>query len=138
MLSAAGPLPPVPNPITHTVIRYVALSHDASPATVEFTERMVLESAPEVRAAVGMTLSRLDLYEHVAQLTAPTAVVAGEHDRLTPPIHSRRLVEALPNASYAELPGVGHMAPLESPADVNGAIRDLATAHLARPSEVAA
>jgi pimeloyl-ACP methyl ester carboxylesterase len=138
LLSAAAPMPPIPNPITHEVVRYVALSRNASPAVVEFSERMVLECGPEARTGVGMTLTKLDLYEHVAQLTAPTTVVAGELDRLTPPIHSRRLEDALPDATYVELPGVGHMAPLESPAEINGILRDLVGTHLVRPSEVAA
>jgi pimeloyl-ACP methyl ester carboxylesterase len=85
-----------------------------------------------------MTLSKLDLYEHVAQLTVPTTVVGGELDRLTPPVHSRHLVEALPDATYVELPGVGHMAPLESSAEINGLIRDLVAAHLRQPAEASA
>lgn len=138
LLSTAAPLPPIPNPITHEVIRYVALSRNASPAVVEFCERMVLDCGPEARAGCGMTLTKLDLYEHVAKLTAPTTIIAGELDRLTPPVHSRRLVEALPDASYLELAGVGHMAPLESPVEVNDVIRDLVAAHLERRAEVTA
>ncbi len=61
----------------------------------------------------------------------PTAVVVGAEDRLTPPVHAHRMVAALTDPQgLLLLPGVGHMAPLERPAEVAAEIDRMATAHL--------
>jgi len=60
-------------------------------------------------------------------LTVPTIVIAGELDRLTPPSHSRRIADALPQLErLIVLPNTGHMAPLERPTDVGDALAELA------------
>jgi len=94
-LSVPAPLPPQPTPLTNRLVRYVALSPSASPAQVAFSERMVLNARPIIRARTGASLSRMDLAEAIRSLTVPTIVIAGERDRLTPPIHSQLLEEAL-------------------------------------------
>jgi pimeloyl-ACP methyl ester carboxylesterase len=130
VLSAKAPMPKGPTPLTTRAIGYAVLGPDARPATVAFTEQLVLESAREARAGVGATLSRLDLYESVASLTVPTLVIAGERDRLTPIANSRRLAETLPDlVELVEVQGSGHMSPLEAPEEVTARIRDLAEKH---------
>jgi pimeloyl-ACP methyl ester carboxylesterase len=135
VLSAPGALPPRSNPISYEAMRYVTLGPDAGPATIAFCEELVLACGPEARAGCGATLSKLDLVESVAGLDVRTLVVAGGRDRLTPPIHSRRLVEALPDGTYVELDRIAHMAPVEAPQRVSDSLRTLAAEHLARGSE---
>lgn len=126
LLSASVPIPKSPTPISSRVVRHLVLGPEATPAQVAFCERMLLGSRREVRAACGATLSKLDLMESVDSLDVPTAVVAGERDRLTPPSHAERLAEALPRlASYEELPGIGHMAPVEAAGPVSERIAAL-------------
>ncbi|CAN5535882.1 alpha/beta hydrolase [soil metagenome] len=126
-LSVPAPLPPQPTPLTNRLVRYVALSPSASPAQVAFSERMVLSARPIIRARTGASLSRMDLAEAIRSLTVPTIVIAGEHDRLTPPIHSQRLFEELPNAkAMIKIPDVGHMSPLEAHDEVTAHLRALA------------
>jgi pimeloyl-ACP methyl ester carboxylesterase len=125
-LAAPAPLPPQPTPLSHRLVRYIALSPSASPAQVAFTEGMVLECRAQVRARTGASLSRLDLADAVEHLTVPTLVLAGERDRLTPPVHARRLAAALPApVDLVEIPDVGHMAPLEAHEEVDAALRRL-------------
>jgi pimeloyl-ACP methyl ester carboxylesterase len=51
----------------------------------------------------------------------------GSADRLTPPVHARQVARLLPRLSgLTELPGVGHMTPLEAPGVVTELIRKLA------------
>ncbi len=134
-LSLPAPLPPKPMPISNRLIKYVALSPSASPAQVAFSEKMVLEARPSVRGRTGASLSRLNLAEAIESLTVPTLVIAGEHDRLTPPVHAEGLFEALPNArAMIKLPGVGHMAPLEAHDGVTEHIRTLVADHHVRPA----
>jgi hypothetical protein len=53
--------------------------------------------------------------------------MAGEHDRLTPPSHAKRIAEMLPALErLIILPDAGHMDPLERPREVNEALLELA------------
>lgn len=128
VLGVGVPLPPRPDPVTHRAVRYIALSPSAGPAAVRFSEQMVLSCHPRVRAGCGRELSRLDLLDRIEHLNVPTLVIAGERDRLTPPAHAHRLAEALPySRGVLELEGSGHMGPLERPAEISQALRELAS-----------
>jgi pimeloyl-ACP methyl ester carboxylesterase len=121
------------NPVTNRIVRYVALSKKASPAQVAFCERIVLDCDRHWRAATARTLGRLDLDEAIAHLDVPTLVLGGSADRLTPPVLSKRLAERLPRLiERVELPGVGHMSPVEAPQDVNDYIDLMVDEHLGR------
>jgi pimeloyl-ACP methyl ester carboxylesterase len=73
-----------------------------------------------------VALSEMDLWEAVAGLTVPTLVVAGDRDRLTPPEHARKIVEALPqSAGLLVFEQTGHMAPLERPRELADALGEL-------------
>jgi pimeloyl-ACP methyl ester carboxylesterase len=120
---------PGPTPLSFRAVRYVALSPAASPAAVAFCERLVLDCPTDVRAAVGGTLTELDLYAAVTSLTVPAVVLAGERDRLTPPRHAERLAETLPElAEHVVLPGSGHMSPVSDPDAVTRVLRALVPA----------
>ena len=123
------PLPRASTPITHAVIRYVAFGPDSSPALVAFYERMLAACPPDVRAAAGLAMQTMELHHVLPDLNVPTLVMAGELDRLTPLSHARRIAEQVPNlAALIELPGTGHMGPLERPVEVAAALRELAKA----------
>jgi pimeloyl-ACP methyl ester carboxylesterase len=126
-LGARAPLPRFSTPLSHAAIRYAAFGPGASPAQVAFYERMLVATPPSVRADVGIAMSRMDLYHALANLTVPTAVIAGEKDRLTPPSHARRIAEMLPQPhSLTILPGTGHMGPLERPREIADLLVELA------------
>jgi pimeloyl-ACP methyl ester carboxylesterase len=134
VLSASAPIPG-PTPLSFRAIRHAVLSPSASPAAVAFCEELIMECPADVRAAVGGTLSRLDLRESVAALSVPTVVLAGEADRLTPPAHAERLAETLPElADHIVLPGSGHMSPVSDPDPVTDALRRLVREHAAAPA----
>jgi 3-oxoadipate enol-lactonase len=50
----------------------------------------------------------------LARITAPTVVVHGREDRLRPVGNGMRLARLIRGARYLELPGVGHLVPLEA------------------------
>jgi pimeloyl-ACP methyl ester carboxylesterase len=136
-LTAKMPRPREPDPISHRLVRYVALSPAATPAQVDLTERLTLDSRPEAMAASAATLSRLDLYHSLAHVTVPSIVMVGERDKLTPPVHAKRLAEELPEpAELITVPRYGHQLPLEAHDDVTGAIRGLVERYLAAPAAV--
>ncbi|MGI8430155.1 MAG: alpha/beta fold hydrolase [Solirubrobacteraceae bacterium] len=126
-LGASAPLPHFSSPILHAVIRHLAFGRHATPGQVAFYEPMLLTCAPEVRAACGIAMCDMDLYEALERLTVPTLVIAGASDRLTPPSHARRIAESLPNLTgLIEVPGMGHMGPLERGAELAAELAILA------------
>ncbi len=65
----------------------------------------------------------------LAELAAPTLVVAGEHDRLTPPEEAHAVARQIPGATYVSVAGAGHCTPVEQPAACATLIRGMATDH---------
>jgi pimeloyl-ACP methyl ester carboxylesterase len=61
-----------------------------------------------------------------ARLRCKTVVIAGEKDRMTPARNGRALAEAAPSARFVELPGIGHMLPVEAPERVSELLLELA------------
>jgi pimeloyl-ACP methyl ester carboxylesterase len=132
LLGSRAPIPPFSTPLQQAAIRYTAFGPGASRGDVAFYERMLVDFPPDARAASGVALSEMDLWDAVANLTVPTLVVAGERDRLTPPAHARRIAEQLPDlARLVLLHDTGHMSPLERPRELADAltrlVRDSAT-----------
>jgi pimeloyl-ACP methyl ester carboxylesterase len=126
-LGARRPIPALSTPVHEASIRYLAFGPHATPATVEFYRRLISGCPVDVRAACGLALADMDLTAALSRLTIPTLVMAGDRDRLTPPVHASRIAAALPKlARMIVLPETGHMGPLERPAEVAAALRELA------------
>lgn len=87
----------------------------------------IIHACPrQTRAGWGRVLETLDVREGAAALTAPTAVLVGTADRLTPPHHAEEIAQLLPNLhSKTVLKGIGHMSPMEDPATVAALVREL-------------
>jgi pimeloyl-ACP methyl ester carboxylesterase len=131
ILSARGPLPKKPTPLSARIIKYVTMGPRATPAQVAFCEEIILASDNAARAATGASLTKLELYDAVEHLTVPTVVMAGERDKLTPPKHAERLAETLPElVELAIVPGAGHMLPVEAADEVTKRLRRLAEVYV--------
>jgi pimeloyl-ACP methyl ester carboxylesterase len=52
----------------------------------------------------------------------PALVLRGAEDAMIPGAEAAAMEAALPRATFVELPGAGHLAPLEVPADVATAL----------------
>ncbi|TQJ74626.1 alpha/beta fold hydrolase [Streptomyces sp. SLBN-31] len=129
ILGARAPLGPV-TPLARRILKYGTMGPGSAPHMVEACARIVHACPRKVRHAWSNVLNLLDLDHGVRELRVPTAVVVGTADRLTPPVHARALVAALPNCvDSTELPGLGHMTPVEAPELVTDRIRDLVTTY---------
>ena len=62
--------------------------------------------------------------EAAAGVAAPTVLICGGRDQMTPLKNSRALAKAIPGASIVTLAGAGHMLMAERPRDVENAIAD--------------
>ncbi|WP_309058637.1 alpha/beta hydrolase [Streptomyces sp.] len=133
VLGSRAPLGPV-TPLTRRILAYGTMGPASTPEMVEACARIVHACPRTVRHAWSHVLDLLDLDHAVRELRVPTEIVAGAADRLTPPVHARSLAAALPNClGVTELPGIGHMTPVEAPGPVTGKIRALVAAHVAAP-----
>lgn len=131
VLRSRLPLGPV-GPVSRAALKYATMGPGSPADRVEATARIVHACPTGVRAAWAGVLELLDVRAGLSRLAVPTAVVVGTDDRLTPPVHAHRMVEALPDPQgLLLLPGVGHMAPVERPAEVAAEIDRMAAAHLA-------
>ncbi|MEU3979503.1 alpha/beta hydrolase [Streptomyces sp. NPDC026672] len=129
LLGSRAPLGPV-TPLARRVLKYATMGAGSTPPMVEACARIVHSCPRAVRGAWAGVLGTLDLDHGVRELTVPTAVVVGTADRLTPPVHARALAAALPACvGLTELPGIGHMTPVEAPGAVTGRIRELVTTY---------
>ncbi|MEU6194633.1 alpha/beta hydrolase [Streptomyces sp. NPDC047061] len=137
VLASRAPLGPV-TPVARRILKYVTMGPGSAPHMVEACARIVHACPRTVRHAWALVLAQLDLDHGVRELRAPTAIVTGTADRLTPPVHARALVAALPHpVGLTELPGMGHMTPVEAPELVNGKIRELVTEYVTGAPEEA-
>ena len=73
--------------------------------------------------AACTALASLDLRDAVRGLHIPVLVLVGELDEATPPAMARELAELLPEASFAELPGLAHVPQLQDTAAFMAAAR---------------
>lgn len=73
-----------------------------------------------------------DMHSHLTAITAPTLVMVGEEDLLTPPWYARALAAAIPNASLALIPGAGHAPTIERPILFNALVRAFLTQQKSR------
>jgi pimeloyl-ACP methyl ester carboxylesterase len=98
----------------------------ASPAAVDFVERMIRATPIEVIAEFYPALMAHDALAALAALAdLPALVVSGDEDRLIPVAHARRIAEAIPGARLMEMERTGHVAMLEHPTPVTAALRNL-------------
>ncbi|MDF3302812.1 alpha/beta fold hydrolase [Streptomyces tropicalis] len=129
VLGSRAPLGPV-TPAARRILKYATMGAGSAPHMVEACARIVHACPRRVRHAWSQVLNGLDLDHGVAELEVPTAVIAGTADRMTPVVHARALAAALPRcAGLTELPGLGHMTPVEAPELVTARIRELVTVH---------
>ena len=89
-------VPPFSTPLQQAIIRHAAFGPTATPGMVAFYERMLIQSDAAARAAAGLALTDMDLWQALARLGVPTLVIAGDRDRLTPPAQARRIADGLP------------------------------------------
>ena len=78
---------------------------------------------PIAYAACCEALAACDLRGELAHISAPTLVIAGREDTATPPPHARELADGITGAGLVEIPGAGHLAPVEQPRAVLAALR---------------
>jgi pimeloyl-ACP methyl ester carboxylesterase len=94
-----------------------------TPEWVEAVHRMLSRREVALRLLhVARAAKRRNVEPHLVTIAAPTCIVWGEDDRITPPDVARRFFELIPRAELFLLPRCGHAPMLEQPAAFNAVL----------------
>lgn len=85
-------------------------------------EEMVASCSDEGYARCCEAVAAADLSADVASIRAPTLLVAGAADPVTPPSRMLSLSLEIPGATFVVLPGAAHLANLEQPVSFDAAL----------------
>jgi pimeloyl-ACP methyl ester carboxylesterase len=99
---------------------------------LERVQRIISRQKPEtVEADLAAMRDRPDSTGFLPEIGIPALVVVGDRDVLTPPADSEAMAAAIPGAKLVTIPGAGHLAPMERPKAVSGALAEFFSAALA-------
>lgn len=108
---------------TVNLITQRAWSPDADSSMKEFGRAALRNIGSEVLLGDYLACDQFDVIDHLGAIEAPTLVISGTADVLTPPKYGRFLAEHLPRAQLVTVEGAGHMVMLERSGEVAEAIR---------------
>ncbi len=75
-----------------------------------------------VAGALRGMAQRSDHRPLLPTIDVPTLLICGSEDVITPAREMRQMAESIPDATYVQIEGAGHMAPMEDPKATNRAI----------------
>ncbi|MBI2215983.1 MAG: alpha/beta hydrolase [Candidatus Rokubacteria bacterium] len=102
----------------------LAVGPSASAELKDSIYRLTLATPYRVTAADFGACHVFDVIERLATITAPTLVVVGRDDQLTPPKYAEFLRTRIAGARLAVIPGAGHYVQLERPAETTAVLRE--------------
>lgn len=130
-----GPIPPLASAVVSALLSPGTLDHD--PEAVGLV-RKSFTSAPKAgmhRAMRTMMLGRPDLTETFSSLEIPVRFVTGGLDAMWSLAEATRATASREHADAVEVPGVGHLPPLEDPATTSSIVLDFWEHLEARPGD---
>ena len=102
---------------------FCELTHKEQPKLVNDTKAVIRKTNPEgIAAAARGMAARPDVRERLPFIELPCLVIVGTDDAISSPEEMQKIAEDLPVSMFVEVPGAGHMSPLEAPDVVNAAI----------------
>ncbi len=121
-------LPEVLTGIQERFTETVALVNDyafskKSPADlIQRGVEAMLKTRPTVLHGDLIACDRFDIMDQVGGIQAPTLVIAGQDDLLTPPKYAHYLADKIKNAKIEIIEGAGHMVMIEQPDEFNHSV----------------
>ena len=104
-------------------------NHQAVRETAELLASNPYPMSPEAYGRQADAYRHFDALDRLPGITAPTLVVVGEQDLLTPPWVVREVAEAIPGARFEVIRGNGssHLVPIERPDEFNRLVLNFLT-----------
>lgn len=86
--------------------------------------RDIMEHCPPktIEHALVALRDREDYSGILSSITAPTLIIVGEQDAITPPKMAQTLHEKIANSKLVQIAGAGHVSTMETPAEVTNAM----------------
>ena len=104
------------------------LAPDPDPALVADLTDVMARIGPAAFRLGSSAVWPADQRDRAAAIAAPTLILCGAEDRVTPPALSDALAAIVPNAWRVDIPAAGHLPNLEQPAAFNAALDDFLAA----------
>lgn len=101
------------------------LTKQSAPEVVEKIRAVIRRTSPQAisAASLGMSL-RPDITPRLGEFDLPALVVCGTDDEIVSVEEMKSMAQSMPHARFAEIPGAGHMSPLEKPQVFNSLLRE--------------
>jgi pimeloyl-ACP methyl ester carboxylesterase len=108
------------------------LSKVLAPGTLESRPELVAEIKSMMEACPAQTMQhaqaamrdRPDYRPTLQRIAAPTLIIVGEFDAMTPPSLAKEMHSSIPGSTIAMIKDAGHLSPIEQPQQVSRAIRN--------------
>ncbi len=109
---------PVTVPTAMAAFQGRAFGSGVSPLVASRCMQALREARPSVLHGDWRACANFDMRESITRVEAPTWVIAGGEDKLTPVAYAHFLAERLPAARLQVIPSAGHMVMLEQTSKV--------------------
>jgi 3-oxoadipate enol-lactonase len=86
------------------------------------SEQQLLMCKPEVFGGDLLACNAFDVLPRVEEIRAPTLIICGTEDRMTPTKYSHYLASKIPRSDLRLIEGAGHLVMVERPQEVNRAL----------------
>jgi pimeloyl-ACP methyl ester carboxylesterase len=110
-----------------------SFSAQTPPRLTELARQRMIANSASVLHNDFLACDRFDVLDSLGAIRAPTLVLCGQEDRLTPEKYSHALAERIDGAHLVMIPGAGHMVMLEQPEAAKQAIERFLEACLPSP-----
>ncbi|MEX2752298.1 MAG: alpha/beta fold hydrolase, partial [Candidatus Freyarchaeota archaeon] len=98
-------------------------------ATLKWYLEYPYPQPPEAFIRQCNAIEKFDVTARLKEIIAPTLVIVGERDTLTPVWYSKEIVSRIPNSELKIIPGCAHALFLEKPHEFNRAVLEFLEKH---------
>lgn len=103
-----------PKAVVEMIMRW-AWARDVDEQVRRLGRKQLLATPPEVMHGDYLACDHFDVKDHLSQIEAPTLIISGTADKMTPPELSEILADNIARSILERIEGAGHMIPLERP-----------------------
>lgn len=103
---------------------------ESEPTQVDRLIQMIAAAPPVGYAACCDALAAYDVSARLGEIEAPTRVIAGAQDPVSPPEVARLLVDGIPDADLVVIDGAAHIANIAQPEIFNESVLEHLEKHL--------
>ncbi|NNF79416.1 MAG: alpha/beta fold hydrolase, partial [Rhizobiales bacterium] len=95
------------------------VAKDAPASAIELAIDCMSQVPEATYRSVISLLTTFDLRANLGEIKCPTLLIAGSEDTTAPAAMMERMAARIPTARFTTMPGAGHLAPIEQPAQFN-------------------